>query len=60
VTPLQLRRPAAYTDKTGRLPTPVPVSLSFREAAESPAGDGRLLLLTDDGIGRIVMKASAP
>lgn len=60
VTPLQLRRPVAYTDKTGRLPAPVPVSLSFREAAEPPVGDGRLLLLTDDGIGRIILKASAP
>ena len=58
VTPLQIRPSGAYLDRTGRLPAPVPVSLSFRDGRELPADAARLLLLTDDGIGRISLEAS--
>ncbi|KQT45405.1 hypothetical protein ASG52_14660 [Methylobacterium sp. Leaf456] len=58
VTPLQLRPPGPYADRTGRLPAPVPVSLGLRGEAELPARASRLLLLTDDGIGRISLEAS--
>ncbi|WP_342153018.1 glycosyltransferase [Methylorubrum sp. SB2] len=56
VTPLQLRPVGRYADRTGRLPAPVPVSLSLRGTA-TPAAK-RILLLTDDGIGRIALEAS--
>ena len=58
VTPLQIRPSGLYADRTGRLPAPVPVSLGFRDAAAFPAEAHRLLLLTDDGIGRISLEAS--
>lgn len=58
VTPLQIRSIGAYADRTGRLPAPIPVSLSLRGEAEPPADAARLLLLTDDGIGRISLEAS--
>ena len=58
VTPLQIRPADAYSDRTGRLPAPVPVSLSFRDGRDLPSGVARLLLLTDDGIGRIILEAS--
>lgn len=58
VTPLHRRRAFAYADRTGRLPAPLPVSLSLRAEATSPAG-GQLLFLTDDGIGRITLPEDA-
>ncbi|GAB6845924.1 glycosyltransferase involved in cell wall biosynthesis [Methylorubrum rhodinum] len=58
VTPLQIRSSGAYADLTGRLPAPVPVSLGLRAEAQPPAGARRLLLLTDDGVGRISLEAS--
>ena len=45
-------------DRTGRLPAPIPVSLSLRGEAEPPATARCLLLLTDDGIGRITLEVS--
>ncbi|SFK70224.1 glycosyltransferase [Methylorubrum salsuginis] len=58
VTPLQIRPPGSYADRTGRLPAPIPVSLSLRGEAEPPATARCLLLLTDDGIGRITLEVS--
>lgn len=59
VTPLHRRGAFAYTDRTGRLPAPLPVTLSLHGAV--PASGGALLFLTDDGIGRIALpEASAP
>ncbi|MEH3117921.1 MAG: glycosyltransferase [Methylorubrum populi] len=62
VTPLHHRAIRTYSDRTGRLPAPVPASLSLRAAGPLPEGGGRLLFLTDDGIGRIALaeEASAP
>ncbi|HEV2543849.1 MAG TPA: glycosyltransferase [Methylobacterium sp.] len=57
VTPLHRREIHAYADRTGRLPAPLPVSLSLRGTA--PAGEGCLLFLTDDGIGRITLPEEA-
>ncbi|AMB43860.1 glycosyltransferase family 4 protein [Methylobacterium sp. AMS5] len=54
VTPLHRRKIDGYADLTGRLPAPLPVSLSFR-AAVMPPSSGCLLFLTDDGIGRIIL-----
>ncbi|MDV2985921.1 UNVERIFIED_CONTAM: glycosyltransferase [Methylobacteriaceae bacterium AG10] len=59
VTPLHRREIHAYADRTGRLPAPLPASLSFRGASLLPAG-GCLLFLTDDGIGRITLPEEAP
>ena len=59
VTPLQLRPSAAYADRTGRLPAPLPVSLGLRAEGPLPAAPARLLLLPDDGIGRITLPESA-
>ena len=59
VTPLHRREIHAYADRTGRLPAPLPASLSFRGASLLPAG-GCLLFLTDDGIGRITLSEEAP
>ncbi|KQQ00982.1 hypothetical protein ASF56_13675 [Methylobacterium sp. Leaf122] len=58
VTPLHRRRIDTYANLTGRLPAPLPVSLSFRGAATGPAS-GCLLFLTDDGIGRIFLPEGA-
>jgi hypothetical protein len=58
VTPLHRRRIDTYANLTGRLPAPLPVSLSFRGAATGPAS-GCLLFLTDDGIGRIILPEGA-
>ena len=58
VTPLHRREIDTYANLTGRLPAPLPVSLSFRAAAMSPAS-GCLLFLTDDGIGRIILPEGA-
>ncbi|MBA9071186.1 glycosyltransferase involved in cell wall biosynthesis [Methylobacterium sp. RAS18] len=58
VTPLHRRRIGTYANLTGRLPAPLPVSLSFRGAATGPAS-GCLLFLTDDGIGRIILPEDA-
>ncbi|AWI91515.1 hypothetical protein C0214_03480 [Methylobacterium sp. DM1] len=57
VTPLHRREIHAYADRTGRLPAPLPASLSLRGTA--PAGGGCLLFLTDDGIGRITLPEEA-
>lgn len=57
VTPLHRRGAFAYTDRTGRLPAPLPVTLSLRGAV--PASGGALLFLTDDGIGRITLPEDA-
>ena len=58
VTPLHRRGTDIYADLTGRLPAPLPVSLSFR-AASMPSDGRRLLFLTDDGIGRIFLAEDA-
>lgn len=57
VTPLHRREIHAYADRTGRLPAPLPVSLSLRGTAL--ADGGCLLFLTDDGIGRITLPEEA-
>lgn len=57
VTSLHRREIHAYVDRTGRLPAPLPVSLSLRGTA--PAGSGCLLFLADDGIGRITLPEEA-
>ncbi|CAO4175601.1 glycosyltransferase [Methylorubrum populi] len=59
VTPLQRRQIETYENRTGRLPAPVPVSLSLRGAVALPLTGGRLLFLTDDGIGRIALPEEA-
>ncbi|BAU89461.1 glycosyl transferase group 1 [Methylorubrum populi] len=58
VTPLHRRVASAYADRTGRLPAPLPVSLSLRAEATPPTA-GQLLFLTDDGIGRIILPEDA-